>query len=167
MAPLLGADNDVMPPQLAEFLRRRRRSEGAHATVPNWAAAARYSVGHYRQSPTRGRASPRGNSMQFHIGQKVTCINDRATGLGALKRSAVLNNKSLDAKIRLSASAPTPATGWPPPSWCASSRSPGSPRAAGAVDEVLAMRRRGKEARSELRWLLRLRDTPVDGLCRA
>ena len=25
MAPLLGADNDVMPPQLAEFLRRRRR----------------------------------------------------------------------------------------------------------------------------------------------
>ena len=41
------------------------------------------------------------------------------------------------------------------------------PERRATVDEVLAMRRRGKEARSELRWLVRLRDTPIDGMCRA
>jgi hypothetical protein len=39
------------------------------------------------------------------------------------------------------------------------------PERRAAVGEVLALRRRGREASSELAWLLRLRDTPIDGMC--
>jgi hypothetical protein len=80
----------------------------------------------------------------------------------------VFDNKSLDAKIRdlrkrvdacdrmaahlLMRIAPLPYE---------------HPERRATVAEVLTLRRRGKEANSELRWLLRLRDTPIDGMCRA